>query len=102
VSRFFRIKQAPFIVSCAEDSIQDIVHLPPKNSLVCFTIENGKSLVVAETSNNDKMRYIVRCIEGVENQNLAIGNVSFEVNWRSVERDGQSPDRLIRLIVELR
>ena len=61
-------------------------------------------MVIVEFCQGDRMRYIVRNLsaEGQENQQLSIGNVAFEVNWRSVEREGQPPERLIRLVVELR
>jgi len=37
-----------------------------------------------------------------EDNSFSFGNIAFEVNWRSVEREGQRPEKLLRLIVEFK
>lgn len=84
------------------DSIQDIVHLPPGKTYMVGHFNNGQALAVLEipTDNSGKVRYMIRTVG--EDFQYAIGNIAFELNWRSVEREALRPERLLRLIVELK
>ena len=103
VSKFFRMKSIPILIEDPSDNLQDIVHLPPNNTFLVVVFNKGEALAVVELLENNKLRYLIRTVPKEDHQSeVTISNVAFEVNWRQVAREGQSPDRLLHLIVELK
>jgi hypothetical protein len=58
------------------------------------------ALQMASGDTSGKVKYLIRTVG--EDKQFSFGNIAFEVNWRSVEREGLRPEKLLRLIVEFK